>query len=82
MHHSFGDRLFFSGINLGRDINFCSMQGTSSGETSSKDSSASSICANVNFFAGVSILGLMEILCTASGVWVACSMGVRVQRVF
>ena len=68
----FGSWVIFSGVNLGRDINFCSKQGTSLGDTSSKDSSGS-LCATVNFFARVSISDLMKISCTVVGEWVVCS---------
>ena len=44
MCHFFAVELFFSGVNSGKDINFCSKCGISSGDTLSRDSLDSSVC--------------------------------------
>ena len=57
-----------SGVNLGRDIKFCSKQGASLEDASSKGLSGFSNFESVNCFDRVPILGLVKMLCTVVGV--------------
>ena len=70
--------LIFSGVNSGKDINFCSHCGMSSEDVLSRDILDSSGCVAgkvfyvLYFVQGFSMLGLIKISRNSIGLWVDC----------